>query len=129
MNEEWLHEPNELLFKIGKFRCIILRQAVLHHLCGYIGIPKDHPFFKKGSIDDLQVHGGITWRGPENPIDEKSGAVHWIGFDCAHMGDLIPGQLALYEKYKIPINWHGTYRNIEYVKEELRNLAEQIGET
>lgn len=54
--------------------------------------------------------------------------VWWLGFDCAHAGDLSP-------KYERLLNdivegpryfRDDTYRDIEYVKEQVRNLALQL---
>lgn len=42
-----------------------------------------------------------------------------IGFDCAHLGDISPGIIS------IPLI-DETYRNIEYVKTELKGLVDQL---
>ena len=66
---------------------------------GYVIIPKGHPLHGKGYDDiDVSVHGGLTFSGPVNELDnskeggwfeikpkDKDGWV--IGFDTAHYGD------------------------------------------
>lgn len=57
-------------------------------------------------------------------VCHKSGLdnVWWLGFDCAHWGDATPGIEALLGGRRD----EGTYRTIEYVKGEIRNLALQL---
>lgn len=46
--------------------------------------------------------------------------VWWFGFDCSHAGDVAPG-------YERSYSDHGdVYRDIEYVKAEVRSLAKQL---
>ncbi len=51
------------------------------HLCGYVKIPENHPYFRKKDID-LECHHGLTF----NEAHEE----HWVGFHCGHSGDYIP---------------------------------------
>lgn len=66
-------------------------------LNGYVGVEPGHPLWGveydssevfSGStmvdIWNINVHGGITWAGPFNYINEK---IWWIGFDTGHLGD------------------------------------------
>lgn len=58
---------------------------------GYIGVPECHPWYGLEedalySEYDIQVHGGITYIGPNAPNQEPDG-YWWIGFDTAHWGD------------------------------------------
>lgn len=48
--------------------------------------------------------------------------VWWLGFDCAHSGDVSPSYAGRYER----ISMHETYKTIGYVENECRNLARQI---
>lgn len=85
--------------------------------CGYVGLPKTHKFFEMsyqelGESDIwLSVHGGLTYSGwiTASPY-------WWLGFDCAHMDDLMP---------KMP-GIGGTYRNVDYVKAQCAQLAYQL---
>ncbi|MDR1937840.1 MAG: hypothetical protein LBQ73_05000 [Tannerellaceae bacterium] len=104
-------EGNEKRFAYKGFECVILRCGV--HLCGYIGIPKGHKYYGKdyNYIDaNVDVHGGLTYAQEDNGI--------WvIGFDCAHYGD--------YTGFSI-LGSDGTYKNMEYVEKQIKNLVRQI---
>lgn len=77
----------------------------------------------------LDVHGGITFGNlcaagePEHGICHRPSAgepdhVWWLGFDCAHSGDLSP---------KYDDIWRdGTYRTQSYVEAECASLAKQL---
>lgn len=108
------NEPNFLEWtyntKSGqKINCRIVRHNDLKHLCGYVFLDESNDLYGKDYFDiDVDVHGGLTFSG------EFEGG--WlIGFDCGHYEDLVPG-----------ISFVGTYRDINYVKSECENLAEQV---
>ena len=91
------------------------RHETMGHLCGYVKVPTSSPLYDcdedDPSIEPLHVHGGITYAG-----DLGTPGEWWIGFDCAHAGDLVPYG---------PIQY-GTYRDVEFVLHELRNLIDQL---
>lgn len=98
------------------YKCRIIRNKYLKHLCGYVILTPDNKFYSK-HYDDIpvQVHGGLTFS------DEYEG--EWlIGFDCAHHGDITPG--SGYEH----LGYMGTYKDMNFVKLECESLAEQISE-
>jgi len=118
VGEPWKSEPDSLSFVHNGRKCWVWRHPSLLHLCGYVEIAPSE--VKEGIWDyDYAVHGGIT-RG--------AGPLHWdesasfIGFDCAHCGDLSPNILRLLLKHN-----HGTYRTMNYVEAECRSLADQMG--
>ena len=112
----------------------IMRHPEMGHLCGYIKLPQGHPWLKGalkkrwgkkrfskkyeqrhvgydfGPIQNLSVHGGVTFFGRIS-----RGRGHWVGFDCAHYDDFVPS-----------MGFKGTYRDIEYVLAELRGLVSQM---
>jgi len=113
-------------------------------LCGYVGVPPSHPFYKKGYDDcDVDVHGGLTFANFCHPsADESHGICHtpengreahvwWLGFDCGHYDDYMP---ALEAETKQAINRalsafgqeKSTYRNFKWVKKQVEKLAQQI---
>lgn len=138
----WDNEPDKIQWQdeATGLPCLIVR-GPHGSLCGYVGVPADHPAVKKDGEDlDLNVHGGITY-GPspcQEGASEGRGICHkpsagepdhvfWFGFDCAHAGDFSP-------KYDDP-KWLGsptgwgdfnTYRDVEYVEREVRGLARQL---
>lgn len=114
-------EPDREEFEHAGFKCLILRHPQLRHLCGYVGIPKTHPYYGKANdeIPYLQVHGGITWSQKGNGKQWNKKFL-WIGFDCAHAEDLSP-RSGLNRPFEI-------YRDIRYVRREVKSLAEQLKE-
>lgn len=58
------------------------------HRCGYVRIPENHPWHGKSCGDiPVECHGGLTFS--KEFLTEEIGFApgHWIGFDCAHLGD------------------------------------------
>ena len=117
--------------------------------CGYVGVPFDHPAAGKEpfyvgphpatladlnnpenfrSIEDLQVHGGITWDAPYLP-DKSRRDRYWLGFDCVHAWDRSPldafKELAGEEYY---LHSSRKYRPLTYVIRECFRLAEQLSD-
>jgi len=144
---EWIEEPDVVTFEHCGFRCLINRiwkrklPDTTHffggHLCGYVEIPKTHPFFEKNCSFNLDIHGGITF----SEGDEKT----WLlGFFCCHLGDIIPTNekfrnindklkeleviLPISEKLKNSPIFNPIYRNIDFVIEECKKLAEACKE-
>src|SRR5581483_175599 len=93
------------------------------HLCGYCKLPENHPWLKPESLKnaEIDVHGGIT-----SQIDEQN----WIGFDCAHLGDITPSMGSLLKRtgYKLELFKGEAYKNIAYAIKECNELARQISE-
>lgn len=141
---EWDKEPDKVQWEDPdtKFPCLALRNLI-GNWCGYVGVPKDHPFYGKNydecSLKDspceedycdhcsgsiLNVHGGITFNSfcnEGNPIEgichQDPEKVWWIGFDTAHCDDLSPGGFS----------FKGTiYRSLSYVMLECLSLASQL---
>ena len=138
---EWVEEPDEVIFYYKEVRCKIIRCRAYEtdfsmfggHLCGYVIVPHNHPWFGK-SWDNLSadVHGGLTYYREE-------GSDWVIGFDCAHSGDLSPSIESFKRKYqddfirelkqRFPQSKHlfkVTYRNIAFVEAECKSLVDQM---
>lgn len=122
----WDGEPDRVEFRHAGFPCLIVRQS-MGHLCGYVGVPLGHPWHGKG-YDDVpaRAHGGLTYAeecggevchvpAPGEPED-----LWWLGFDCAHAGDLQPGAMRFYA-------YPGgeAYKTVDYVRAEALALATQ----
>lgn len=112
---EWKSEPDHILWldAITGYRCIIRRSDVTGALCGYVCVPRSHPYHGKShtDIDDIDVHCGLTY----SELCDDSG--QWIlGFDCSHADDLCPVS---------PFSW-ASYRNITYVEKEIVDLKQQL---
>ena len=113
-------EGNEKTFQCGQFLCRIWRNPALGTLNGYIGVDKSFPLYGKGldyvvydrkTVRDVfRVHGGLTYAG------KKWNDGRWyFGFDTGHPGDYIPA-----------LDNGGTYRDMNYVKEQLESLVDQF---
>jgi hypothetical protein len=123
MIKEWENEPNEKKFNYKGFECLILRHDESKHLCGYVAIPKIYSEIYEVSYEDLEinVHGGLTFSAKDaDRFDEK----FWtIGFDCAHVGDLIPCLIEVLPHFE---RFGDTYKNIAYVEKECKSIVDQI---
>lgn len=122
--------------------CLANRHPTSGHWCGYVGVAPGHKFYGKGyddvrldGTDDtyIDVHGGLTFAGECEPSDAPCrGVCHvpapgepdtlwWLGFDCAHSGDVSPGY-----DHGMQREWHSTYKSLAYVKSECAKLAAQL---
>ena len=116
-------------------QCHIERHRTLKHLCGYVGISKNHPLYQRGYSENLcshsgcyehsvgsifEVHGGLTFANEAYWQKTKDG-LWYFGFDCGHAGDLVCGADVFGGAFEGDI-----YRNINYVEEECKSLAGQL---
>ena len=128
---EWQQEPDKKQWTDEKTKlpCLIVRNP-LGALCGYVGVPPTHPYYQRDYNNcDVSAHGGLTFAGKCHPQEGDRGICHiappeedevwWLGFDCAHLGDYVPGMGKFF-------NEQGTYKHIAYVEDECRELAEQL---
>lgn len=136
----WKTENHRVAFKSHGFDCLIVRNARLLHWCGYVAIPKDHPFYEKDYDDeiiDISVHGGITFKEKCGEIichESDNEEVVWLGFDCAHSGDVSPRMDHNMEKLGLPKlrplfsmkEDHNHYWTEAEVTEETVDLASQL---
>ncbi len=124
----WSDEPSRIEFVHGGFPCVLHRGGG-RAWCGYVGVGKDHPWYEK-DYDDVaaDVHGGLTYaehcQGCICHVvkEGEEDNLWWLGFDCAHAGDLLPLDVLLRINGIEP---YGTYRDVAYVEAETKNLAEQ----
>lgn len=157
ISSEWQDEPDREDFEHAGYRCLILRNTneELLHLNGYVGVAKGHPAYGMGydgmpmpyeDLYQVEVHGGVTF-AQEGDGKWPTG-LWWLGFDCAHCGDLVPGVAMLIAKFadKPPLSevmeltkmveeitgksmFDGeTYKNFQYVRSEVKRLAEQLAD-
>lgn len=123
-------EGDEDTFEYKGFKCGILRHTSMKHLCGYVFLGSS-----KVDTDHLKVHGGMTFEAEigKNKFSESSHEIFrnlfseeegWIiGFDCAHYMDMTPALVAARGMY----NPHEeVYRDMDFVRSELRDLVDQI---
>ena len=129
----WESEPDNAEWedKLTGYKCRIQRHGHFGHLCGYVGIPKNHPLYGKHYSDDevadIQVHGGLTHSDSANSDGDWGGGLWWFGFDCSHGGDLSPKMLVhLVDRNILGLDRNETYRTWDYVENEVRELVRQL---
>lgn len=124
MIQPWLNEPDRKEWTAHGLPCVIIRHPHMGHLCGYVGVPEGHPAYSIAYYDsdwnnpvaNLDVHGGVTFSEMGDGESLPAG-YWWIGFDCAHLGDLCPGFHG---------SGDGVYRDMTYVTAETERLAVQL---
>jgi hypothetical protein len=135
----WKNEPDKAQW-IGEagLDCLIVR-GPSGALCGYVGVPPEHPLYEKcyqdikaANGDYFDVHGGLTFADACQPTEDPSKnichleetaankKVWWFGFDCAHSGDTCPGYPSLFP------GGYQTYKSIRYVQQQCESLARQL---
>lgn len=115
----------EPVFDEFKHKSLICR-VVKHNSfnCGYVGVPKEHKCFENSYHDieyEIDVHGGLTFSDFFEHIESNYNKYYYIGFDCAHGGDFIPGV-----NFGLSTTHINSYKDYDFVKKECIKLAEQL---
>lgn len=131
-NKPWENEPNiyHIIDVATDYEMFIYRHPTIKHLCGYVKLHENHPLFginyKESDVyDKIDVHGGVTFTGTLDTghnHDSHNPKDFLVGFDCAHVDDLIP------HLSKELVCGDEVYRDIDYVLIELIKLAKQLKE-
>lgn len=105
----------ELKFDYRGTKAKVVRQTKYGYLCGYVLVSSDRT---EEMMDDLDLiaHGGITY--------DRDG---WLGFDCAHYGDLNIEMLRLLKDNEISTEYE-TYKELSYVVGKLKEMIDKIKE-
>ena len=103
------------------------RHSNLVHLCGYVRVPKSSKLYGLSytheKVDSIRVHGGLTYADDELiPNDDG----WWFGFDCAPSSDYSGVDQILARAFMEGDDINGTYRDMNYVTNETKKLAEQL---
>jgi hypothetical protein len=114
--------------------------------CGYVRLPLGHPWHgqDRESLTLIDVHGGITYSGPDEvPLGDEGHNAWWIGFDCSHARDLpdldLPMEPAVRRSAEqlvcilsgsvgLPLGLRPTVKNEAYVVEQCWRLCESAAE-
>lgn len=112
--------------------CLVHR-GPMGAFCGYVGVPESSEHFEKHNDDvSVDVHGGLTFAGlcaegdtPETGIchadeDAANKKVWWLGFDCAHSSDYVPGMKMFNDNVS-------RYTTFESIQAQVTKLAHQLG--
>ena len=60
----WQTEPDRIDFTHAGFSCLMNREALCGHWCGYVAVPNGHPAYHKPYDDvDVDFHGGFDLFG------------------------------------------------------------------
>lgn len=84
----------EANFKHKGLPCLILGMGSGYR-CGYVGVPKGHPYYNVNyHTIPVEVHGGLTYGRVDDiyPIPNNS-KYYFLGFDCAHWDDALDLEL------------------------------------
>jgi hypothetical protein len=125
-----VNHPDRVLAK-GEhlnYKWIVTHNSIGYR-CGYVRIPRNHPWYAQECDLDVDVHGGITFAEHDVPCDNPGDDTDWwIGFDCAHACDApdpaLPALLQAGEA--IGRTSYGEIRTQEYVEEQCKSLCEQV---
>ena len=119
---EWRFAEDETLV------CLMLRNGQ-GAWCGYVGLPPKHSQhgedYYSADIGEASPHGGLTYAAECaghvcHVPKEGEPEVWWLGFDCTHYCDAVPSLDGQYGS--------GTYRDIDFVKKEVNELAAALAE-
>lgn len=120
----WVGEPDRLEWRHRGFPCLMLRgNPRLGAWCGYVGVPPGHPWYGD-SEPECAVHGSVTYASKcaghvcHVPQPGESDDVWWVGFDCGHAGDIVPGM-------QLEPGGRDSYKTVAYVRAECEQLADQ----
>lgn len=129
----WKAEPDRATFRDEEsgYVCVLQRSPNVGVWSGYVGMGENHPLFKEEGIPCglLHVYGGITYCGFGDDfrvsLVDPGVTRWWVGFDCWHAGDIFPGC------WRVPLDAYPSdhiYRDINYVRAEVKSLAKQLKE-
>jgi len=106
--------------ELSGYRCRI-RQNKWGVWLGYLAVSPGHPFYGQDmeGLARLDVHGGVTF------AETGADGLHWIGFDCAHLGDFVASMPELWE-FEASVGHPGaTIKTRSFMKKELEGLVAQ----
>lgn len=154
--DAWKSEPDlvEWIDETTGLACLVQRSSI-GAWCGYVAVPTGHPTHGKDyytyslslddaekfslddirvmrEINDIRVHGGLTYAGNCRKHANAPKDAWWFGFDCAHAGDFVPNcDLIDHPVLGIgkPVGWGDeriTYRTLAYAQTQCAALALQL---
>ena len=103
---------------------VVYQHQLSGHLNGYVLLnPENHI----EDIMNIKCHGGITFEGNLAEIIPVQ-AGNWIGFDCAHYGDLAPfykEKLAALG-FDFGVSYEEIWRDPDFVEENCKQIIDQL---
>jgi hypothetical protein len=100
----WKHEPTG--YELMMWR---------NHMgawCGYVGLPPEHPlhglhYGTPEFLERLESHHGLTFSDTFEEVKDRLELpdelrkLWWLGFDCAHFGDVMPAMEAFTDAWRV----------------------------
>lgn len=144
----WQGEPDRVEWRSADGRPLLAVRNRYGAWCGYAGVEPGHPWHggPTATLEDagIDVHGGVTFGNRcgghicHVPAAGEPVEVWWVGFDCAHFADLMPGMDALMRRID-GSRWSGfealrremrceRYWTLDDVRDEAESLARQAEE-
>lgn len=132
----WHAEPDKMQWQDAQtgLTCLAVR-GPMGAWCGYVGVPESHPWhgLGYGAVPDMG-HGGLTFAdecmkeaGVRDICHIGTDRPWWLGFDCAHAGDLCPAmETTLREGRRTYGAFRGVYRDLGYVQAQCAAMAQMI---
>lgn len=130
----------EVTFHYKDFQCCVIFQS-FGFRCGYVLVPQWHSYFEQ-DYDDIPIicHGGLTYSSHEFLGQKYPG--WWIGFDCAHTGDLTDKESLMryfgnnkQDSFFNMLNFltgndtsFGTVKTLDFCIQECKNIVDQLVE-
>ena len=128
------YPSGEVMYSIDGEYLGLIRINALNVLCGYVKLPENHPYigldlyegeYNKNPLNELRVHGGVTFAdcigdGYATGFGCAHVGDYAIGFDCAHAGDYVP-RLIDFASFADDV-----WRDEAFVINELKRLVEQL---
>ena len=140
----WQDEPDKVQWpdESTGMPCLAVRNHILGHWCGYVGVDVNHPWYGKdfdrcSGLRTLLLHPvdfcDVCSDGDQAesichiPGEGEPDQVWWFGFACGHLYDYSPGFVAgLSNRYRGPAFDPGHYRTLDFVKDECAKLAGKL---
>jgi hypothetical protein len=110
------------------YHCIVLRSPKSGFLSGFVGVPPTHPYYEidHDTIEDVQVHGGLQFSGPQIDQGRERPNLWYFGFDCHQFDDLCLEDLTTMTAISYGLKRSASYKSMPYVEGQVRGLAEQL---
>jgi len=120
-------------------KCVVLMVNDAGHRSGYVGVPRDNPFFglyyARPELGNIDVHGGLSYSSG-NPFESYPikmptwESTWWFGYDCGHYGDGLDVEAMPEKVAAIHRQYHSDepypIRDLEYCIKECESLADQL---
>ena len=103
-------------------KCAVTMHPKMLHYCGYVLCEWDSPLngmtYINPLVESAPVHGGVTFAGKGEFCGEDG---WWIGFDCAHVGD-IPNIAEGIERFGDSPEYHTQYFEMQSANADMLGM-------